>query len=132
MDNKLQLPMYLQVKERFEAAKKISPTNWQNLFRIENLLIRNILSEFFATGFLRFIGTGASICYVIGLYNYFQMNFVWGMGVVKAIFLAWNTSGSLLNPALSILSWLCGRVELVHAFWYCCAQFFGAFVGTAL
>lgn len=73
-------------------------------FRIRNPFVVNLLSEFFGTALLLFIGTGISAQHVLTggkLNNFMQVAFGWGMLVALCVYCTYKTSGEPLKIDLN-------------------------------
>lgn len=107
---------------------------WRRQYRVKNVLCRNLLAEFYATGILRFIGTGvlAQIILGHGQYASVQVNLGWGFAIALSVYSAWKTSGGHVNPAVTAVLYILGKVPFTHSLLYCVAQILGAGVGAGL
>uniref|UniRef100_A0A0R3RNP7 Aquaporin-9 n=1 Tax=Elaeophora elaphi TaxID=1147741 RepID=A0A0R3RNP7_9BILA len=103
--------------------------------RIEKELARNLLAEFFATALLRFIGTGVMAQFVLsrGASNSpIQINIGWGLAIALSVYVAWETSGGHVNPAVTAALFILGKISLVHSLLYFVAQTIGAALGAGI
>ncbi|CAD6198183.1 unnamed protein product [Caenorhabditis auriculariae] len=99
----------------------------------ENVLLRNVLSEFVGTFLLCFIG----LCNVAqfhlgrGVFTvWIGVNIGWGFAIMFAVMATARFSGGHLNPAVSLLLWSLGHLKLGYVFLYSIAQVAGAFVAS--
>ncbi|CAG9539368.1 unnamed protein product [Cercopithifilaria johnstoni] len=101
--------------------------------RIENELARKLLAEFFGTALLRFIGTGVMAQFVLSREtsnSLIQINIGWGLATTLAVYVAWETSGGHVNPAITAALFILGKISLAHSLLYFVAQTLGAAFGT--
>ncbi|MFH4979554.1 hypothetical protein AB6A40_006263 [Gnathostoma spinigerum] len=104
-------------------------------YRIQNPIIRNMLAEFYGTALLRFIGTGVLAQLILSRATYnapVQVNFGWGFAIALGVYSAWKTSGGHVNPAVTIVLYILGKISFVHSLLYYVAQTAGAAFGAAL
>ncbi|KHN83605.1 Aquaporin-9 [Toxocara canis] len=102
--------------------------------RIRNKLGRNSLAEFFGTFLLIYIGLSIVAQYLLTherVNVWININVGWGFNIVFSVLTVQNLSGGHLNPAISLLMYTFGELELLHLFAYCVAQMLGAFLGAA-
>ncbi|KAI1727777.1 major intrinsic protein [Ditylenchus destructor] len=102
-------------------------------FGIDRNLVACTLCEFFCTFFLLYGGT--SVCAVRkvdGQDFEYQVPVGWGLWLIFTLYLGFNISGSHLNPAISFLMYVLGKISFRRFLCYAAAQFSGAFVGAAL
>ncbi|VDK42615.1 unnamed protein product [Anisakis simplex] len=121
------------------TADKMTPIHyterWRQNYRIKDQLLRNLLAEFYATAILRFIGTGvlAQLILSRGTANApVQVNLGWGFAICLSVYSAWKTSGGHVNPAVTIVLYILGKISLVHSLLFVVAQTFGAAFGAGL
>uniref|UniRef100_A0A8R1XPI0 Uncharacterized protein n=2 Tax=Onchocerca TaxID=6281 RepID=A0A8R1XPI0_ONCVO len=103
--------------------------------RIENELARNLLAEFFGTALLKFIGTGVMAQFVLsrGTANSaIQINIGWGLAIALSVYVAWETSGGHVNPAVTTALFILGKISFIHSLLYCVAQTLGAACGAGI
>ncbi|KAM3719840.1 Aquaporin-3 [Dirofilaria immitis] len=103
--------------------------------RIEKELARNLLAEFYGTALLRFIGTGVMAQFVLSrgtASSAIQINLGWGLAIALSVYVAWETSGGHVNPAVTAALFILGKISLIHSLLYCIAQTFGAACGAAI
>uniref|UniRef100_A0A0N5AHI6 Aquaporin-9 n=1 Tax=Syphacia muris TaxID=451379 RepID=A0A0N5AHI6_9BILA len=107
---------------------------WRRKYQIKNVLARNLLAEFFATAILRFIGTGVLAQAILGRgqYTSVQVNLGWGFAIALSVYSAWKTSGGHVNPAVTAVLYILGKISFTHSVCYCIAQTLGAAFGAAL
>ncbi|CAG9536470.1 unnamed protein product [Cercopithifilaria johnstoni] len=101
--------------------------------RIENELARKLLAEFFGTALLRFIGTGVMAQFVLSREtsnSLMQINIGWGLAITLAVYVAWETSGGHVNPAVTAALFILGKISLTHSLLYFVAQTLGAAFGA--
>ncbi|VDM78895.1 unnamed protein product [Strongylus vulgaris] len=129
--------------------------------QIRDKTLRNALGEFFGTALLLFIGIGIVMQFVLShekLNTWVQINIGWGFAIAFCVYTICKLSGGHLNPAVSFAFYTLGKLPLKDYLWgirghlnpavsfafytlgklplkdclfYCFAQTFGAFVGTA-
>ncbi|KAL3994151.1 Major intrinsic family protein [Acanthocheilonema viteae] len=103
--------------------------------RVENELARNLLSEFFGTALLRFIGTGVMAQFVLsrGTSNSpIQINIGWGLAITLSVYVAWETSGGHVNPAVTAALLILGKISFAHSLLFFVAQTLGAAFGAGI
>uniref|UniRef100_A0A7E4V8I7 Aquaporin-9 n=1 Tax=Panagrellus redivivus TaxID=6233 RepID=A0A7E4V8I7_PANRE len=91
-----------------------------------------LLCEFFCTAFLMYVGLSFTAVDVLsnGSLGAFG-NLAWGACLMMAIQIGNHISGSQMNPAISIMLYAFGEMDLQRLGLYMAAQFWGAFVGSA-
>lgn len=102
---------------------------------VHNRLLINLLSEFFATFILLFVGSGTVAQLVLakgGLNDYVQVSLAWGVLIALCVYATYHTSGGHMNPAVSLAMVSMGKLPLMHFPAYCAVQTFGAFLGAGL
>lgn len=106
----------------------------QSPLRLHNRLHVNLLSEFFGTFLLLFVGTGSIMQHALGdkLNNYNQVCMAWGILIALCVFATYHTSGGHLNPAVSLAICTLGKMPWSYLGPYALAQMLGAFFGSAL
>nr|CRZ22410.1 Bm4773, isoform a [Brugia malayi] len=103
--------------------------------RIEKELARNLLAEFYGTALLRFIGTGVMAQFVLSpgtSSSPVQINIGWGLAIALSVYVAWETSGGHVNPAVTAALCILGKISFTHSFLYFIAQTLGAAFGTGI
>jgi len=102
--------------------------------RIRNTLVRQALAEFIGTFVLLAIGDGSVAQSVLSGESkggFLSVNLGWGWAVALGVWLSGGVSGGHLNPAVSLLMAILGRISIVQMIVYMLAQYLGAFVGAA-
>jgi len=102
--------------------------------RIRNTLVRQGLAEFIGTFILVALGDGSVAQSVLSRGangEFLSINLAWGWAVAMGVWLAGGVSGGHLNPAVSLLTAILGRISFAQMFVYMIAQYLGAFVGAA-
>ncbi|VDN06601.1 unnamed protein product [Thelazia callipaeda] len=94
--------------------------------RIENALARNLLAEFYGTALLRFVLSRGTANTVI------QMNIGWGMAIALSVYVAWESSGGHVNPAVTAVLYILGKISFIHSCLYFVAQTSGAACGAGI
>uniref|UniRef100_A0A914VJS4 Uncharacterized protein n=1 Tax=Plectus sambesii TaxID=2011161 RepID=A0A914VJS4_9BILA len=103
--------------------------------RVNNDLTRELLAEFFATGFLVLVGCGSMAQSILsnGTVNApINVNLCWGFAIAFGIYIAQHISGGHINPAVSTMFWSLGKLTSIRLLFYILAQTAGAFVGAAV
>jgi len=103
-------------------------------FRIKNDLAREVLAEFLGTFVLMVFGNGSVAQSVLSngaSGGTISINFAYGVGVTMAVYVAGNVSGAHLNPAMSLLFTIMGRLPWYKLPCYVIAQVAGAYVSGA-
>jgi MIP family channel proteins len=103
-------------------------------FQIRTKLTRNLLSEFFGTAILLFIGIAVVMQFILSkekVNAYVQINIGWGLGIAFSVYLCAKTSGGHFNPGVSLAMVTLGKLSIKDFFLYFIVQTFGAFVGSA-
>ncbi|KAI1728575.1 major intrinsic protein domain-containing protein [Ditylenchus destructor] len=105
---------------------------------IRNKLIRGAVGEFFGTFLLVFIGDCIVTQYHLGTAcsgldrnAWININIGWGFAVVFGIFVVSRSSGGHINPAVTLMLYTFGAVDLKTTAVYFVAQTIGAFFGAA-
>jgi len=102
--------------------------------RIRNTLVRQAIAEFIGTFVLLAFGDGSVAQSVLSRGQngeFLSINIAWGWAVALGVWLAGGVSGGHLNPAVSLLMAILGRISISQMFVYMVAQYLGAFVGAA-
>uniref|UniRef100_A0AC34QYG7 Aquaporin n=1 Tax=Panagrolaimus sp. JU765 TaxID=591449 RepID=A0AC34QYG7_9BILA len=102
---------------------------------LNNRKIVNLISEFYATALLLFIGIGIVSQLILShekMNTWIQINIGWGFALTLCVLMTSRTSGGLVNPAVSFLFYTFGRLSFIDMVLYCIVQTAGAFFGTAL
>ncbi|VDK49136.1 unnamed protein product [Anisakis simplex] len=110
-----------------------TPDALRKKFRIRNKLVRNCLAEFFGTFLLLYIGLSIIAQLILSkekLNVWININIGWGFDITFSVLVVQSLSGGQLNPAISLLMFTLGELELFHFFAYCAAQMVGAFLGA--
>ncbi|XP_029199413.2 aquaporin-3-like [Acropora millepora] len=98
-------------------------------------LSREALAEFISTFILVSFGVGSVAQKVLShgeFGTFFSINFGWGIGVTLGCYWAGGVSGAHMNPAVTLASAVVRRLDWVKVPVYCIAQFFGAFIASAV
>jgi len=102
-------------------------------FHMKNPLVRNLLSEFYGTFLLVFIGDAICAQYILTrqtVNTWIQINLGWGLAIVFAVYATFKTSGGHLNPAISFGLFTLGKLPAMWLGLYIVAQMIGAFFGA--
>jgi MIP family channel proteins len=111
------------------------PERLRERFRVRNPLLINVLSEFFATTLMLFVGTGIVAQYVLSegkLNTWMHINLGWGFLIALCVYGTYRTSGGHMNPAVSLAMWTLGKLPLTHVLIYSVVQTIGAFLGVSM
>ncbi|CAG9532785.1 unnamed protein product [Cercopithifilaria johnstoni] len=111
-----------------------SPELVRNTIRIKSKLIRNGLAEAIGTFILVFIGTSVNAQFLLpraAINTWIQIAVGWGFAIMIAIASVARISGAHLNPAISILFFSMGALDIASLFVYIIFQHIGAFFGAA-
>jgi len=104
-------------------------------FHLRNPRIVNLISEFYATAFLLFIGIGVVFQFILThekLNTWIHINIGWGFALALCVFMTSKTSGGHMNPAVSFLMFTVKRLSFVDFVLYSIVQTLGAMVGAGL
>jgi len=104
-------------------------------FHVRNPLYVNLLSEFYATTLLLFMGTGMVAQAVLSdgkLNNFLHDKLGWGILVALCVYGTFHTSGGHMNPAVSLAMVTLGKLTFRHFILYSLVQTVGAFIGAAM
>jgi len=108
---------------------------WLRRYRIKSDLGRKLVAEFVATTLLMYMG------FCIGAQTYLSKNQLntptgtsigWGLSLIFAVQLGFNSSGSHLNPVISFSAWVFGRMSLVCFLLYTLIQTLACSFAAAL
>ncbi|KAL3995032.1 Major intrinsic family protein [Acanthocheilonema viteae] len=111
-----------------------SPESIRNVIQIKSKLLRNALAEAVGTFILLFIGTSiiAQLHLPNGAVNtWVQINVGWGFAITISVTSVAHISGGHLNPAISILFFTMGALDIISLLIYIISQHIGAFFGAA-
>ncbi|VDK78336.1 unnamed protein product [Litomosoides sigmodontis] len=106
----------------------------RNAIQIKSELLRNALAETVGTFILLFIGTSiiAQLHLPNGAINtWVQINVGWGFAITISVTSVSHISGGHLNPAISVLFFTMGELDVVSLLVYIASQHVGAFLGAA-
>ncbi|KAE9547889.1 hypothetical protein FO519_008899 [Halicephalobus sp. NKZ332] len=109
--------------------------NLRDRFHLRNPRLVNIISEFYATAFLLFIGIGIVFQFILThekLNTWIHINLGWGFALTLCVFMTSKTSGGHMNPAVSFLMFTLKHLSFVDFIFYSIAQTAGAFVGAGM
>ena len=99
---------------------------------LRNQLIGECLGEVLGTFALILMGDGIVAAAVfLGTYDPMGVAWVWGLGVMIAVYLAAGVSGAHLNPAVSVAFAVFRRFPKWKVIPFVLAQVVGAFLGAA-
>ncbi|KAI1728066.1 major intrinsic protein domain-containing protein [Ditylenchus destructor] len=104
-------------------------------YRIKSKLCRNVLCEFLCTTFLiyvTFCGTAQTVLSRFQMNNFVGHPISQGFGLIFAVQMGYQISGSHLNPAVSLFLYSFGEIQFINLILYTIAQTAGAFCGAAL
>ncbi|KAI1727153.1 major intrinsic protein [Ditylenchus destructor] len=104
-------------------------------YRIKSKLCRNVLCEFLCTTFLiyvTFCGTAQTVLSRFQMNNFVGHPISQGFGLIFAVQMGYQISGSHLNPAVSLFLYSFGEIPFINLILYTIAQTAGAFCGAAL
>uniref|UniRef100_A0AC35TNW5 Aquaporin n=1 Tax=Rhabditophanes sp. KR3021 TaxID=114890 RepID=A0AC35TNW5_9BILA len=100
---------------------------------LKNELHRNVLIEFFCTGFLVFGGLATNCQQVLTFSqknDYLAVTVGWALALLFAVYASYKTSGGHLNPAVSLFQLTMGKINAITFILYSIAQTAGAFFGA--
>jgi len=103
--------------------------------KVKNILLRELMAEFLGTMVLTTFGNAAIAQMILsrGTVNGFiSVNLAFGVGVTMAILISGNISGGHVNPAMSLLFTILGRLSWKKFVLYVLAQTLGGFVSGAI
>ncbi|VDM09222.1 unnamed protein product [Wuchereria bancrofti] len=106
----------------------------RSVIQIKSKLLRNALAEAVGTFILLFIGTSiiAQLHLPHGTINtWVQINVGWGFAITISVTSVSHISGGHLNPAISVLFFSMGMLDIISLPIYIIAQHIGAFFGAA-
>ncbi|VIO93964.1 Major intrinsic protein [Brugia malayi] len=110
------------------------PEMIRSVIQIKSKLLRNALAEAVGTFILLFIGTSiiAQLHLPHGTINtWVQINVGWGFAITISVTSVSHISGGHLNPAISVLFFSMGMLDIISLPIYIIAQHIGAFFGAA-
>ncbi|VDN05279.1 unnamed protein product [Thelazia callipaeda] len=110
-----------------------TPELARNAIRIKATLLRNAISECVGTFLLLFVGTSiiAQLILFRGSVNsWVQINVGWGFAITISVTAVSHISGGHLNPAISVLFFSMGALDITSLIVYIGAQHLGAFFGA--
>ncbi|MFH4980409.1 hypothetical protein AB6A40_007118 [Gnathostoma spinigerum] len=113
---------------------KFYPEILRHKLSIKNKVIRCFLGELFGTFLLIFIGECIIAQFILShekLNTWIQINIGWGLDVTFAAQCVTKVSGGHLNPAVSVMLFSFGEIDLFTLGYYVVAQNIGAFLGGA-
>ncbi|VDN88486.1 unnamed protein product, partial [Brugia pahangi] len=61
-----------------------------------------------------------------------QINIGWGLAIALSVYVAWETSGGHVNPAVTAALCILGKISFTHSLLYFIAQTLGAALGTGI
>jgi len=103
--------------------------------RIKNSLAREFFAEFLGTFVLIVLGDGAVAQMVLtqkSLATYLSVNFGYAMAVAFGVYVSGGVSGGHINPAVTLVMAVIGRLKWIQVPVYMAGQYLGAFVGSAV
>jgi len=103
--------------------------------RIRNPLLRQFFAEFLGTFVLIVLGDGAVAQMVLtdnALGGYLSVNFGYAMAVAFGVYVSGGVSGGHINPAVTLVMAVIGRLKWISVPVYMAGQYLGAFVGAAV
>ena len=104
--------------------------------RIKNALAREFFAEFLGTFILVVLGDGAVAQMVVSNDNkmstFLSVNFGFAMAVAFGVYVSGGVSGGHINPAVTLVMAVIGRLKWVKVPVYMIAQYLGAFCGAAV
>lgn len=101
--------------------------------RVENVYIRECLSELLGTFLLVTFGIGSVAMYVLPptLNSFLSVSFGWGIAAAMGVWASAGVSGGHINPAVTLAMAILGRTRFVQVPVYWIGQYLGAFLGAA-
>ncbi|XP_058680464.1 aquaporin-7-like [Ammospiza nelsoni] len=106
----------------------------KNVFRINNITIRQMLAEALSTFILMDFGLSCVAQVVLGkgsVGQYLSINIAFGIGVTLGIYAAGKISGAHMNAAITITQCVLGNISAKTAVAYVFGQFLGSFLAAA-
>lgn len=104
--------------------------------RIKNELAREFLAEFLGTLVLIVVGDGAVAQFVLAndpnMSTFLSVNFGYAMAVAFGVYVCGGVSGGHINPAVTLVMAVIGRLKWAKVPVYMLGQYLGAFVGSAV
>ncbi|KAI1700088.1 major intrinsic protein [Ditylenchus destructor] len=103
-------------------------------YRIKSKLCRNVLCEFLCTTFLIYVqscGTAQTVLSRFQMNNFVGHPISQGFGLIFAVQMGYQISGSHLNPAVSLFLYTFEEIPFINLILYTIAQTAGAFCGAA-
>lgn len=110
-----------------------TPETLRSKIRQRSRLVTNLLSEFYGTFLLLFIGIGIVCQFDLSrkqLNTWIQINIGWGFAIAFTVYTAAKTSGGHFNPAISLVMVTFGRLSVLHFILYTITQIVAAFFGA--
>jgi len=92
-------------------------------------ILKQCFVEFIGTGLIIFFGVNSfAISKLTNFHlNYYQISFIWGLGVSIAMYFSFSISGAHLNPAITIFLWLSSQFNKKKVIPYIISQISGTF-----
>jgi len=106
-----------------------------NKAKVKNSLMRELMAEFLGTLVLTTFGNAAIAQMVLSkgeVNGFVSVNLAFGVGVTMAVLISGNISGGHVNPAMSLLFTILGRLCWKKLALYILAQILGGFVSGAI
>jgi len=103
--------------------------------RIRNSLVREFFAELLGTFVLIVLGDGAVAQMVLtekSLATYLSVNFGYAMAVAFGVYVSGGVSGGHINPAVTLVMAVIGRLKWIKVPVYMAGQYLGAFLGSAV
>jgi len=103
--------------------------------RIRNPLVRQFFAEFLGTLVLIVIGDGSVAQMVVTdnkLASYLSVNFGFAMAIAFGVYVSGGVSGGHINPAVTLVMAVIGRLKWIQVPVYMLGQYLGAFFGAAI
>jgi len=104
--------------------------------RIKNEIAREFLAEFLGTFILIVMGDGAVAQMVLAndpkMSTFLSVNFGYAMAVALGVYVCGGVSGGHINPAVTLVMAVIGRLKWKKVPVYMIGQYLGAFLGAAV
>ncbi|VDN55487.1 unnamed protein product [Dracunculus medinensis] len=110
------------------------PEQFRKSFQIKNKVVRNTLAELAGTFLLLYIGESIEAQYFLSrqkMNTFMHINWGWCLNIIVVVQTVAKLSGGHLNPAISLMLFTFGEINVLELALYCTAQITGAFFGAA-
>jgi len=110
--------------------------NLASKLRLKNELAREFFAEFLGTFILIVLGDGAVAQFILAddikMSTFLSVNFGYAMAVAFGVYVSGGVSGGHINPAVTLVMAVIGRLKWKKVPVYMVGQYLGAFLGAAV